>query len=154
MERYPDYSFLAISMSTSCSMFVSERLTYFNGVGFQKAIVGSYKGTCRFYNASGQCMFLKVTITVGSYLISSAGPMLNFKQPPLFLSNPRHVFIVLGNKLQLEAHIDVREESKKARGKKITGIHVSMMDSNLFGCLCVLDMFFQLWTGREVIFCQ
>nr|PNR44031.1 hypothetical protein PHYPA_016414 [Physcomitrium patens] len=46
----------------------------------KRAIVGSYKGTCRFYNATG-------------------------------------------NKLQLEAHIDVREESKKARGKKITGLH-------------------------------
>ncbi|KAG0504497.1 hypothetical protein KC19_N027300 [Ceratodon purpureus] len=46
----------------------------------KRAIVGSYKGTCRFYNASG-------------------------------------------NKLQLEAHIDVRDENKKARGKKITGLH-------------------------------
>lgn len=54
-------------------MCTIERLTDFNGVGFQKAIVGSYKGTCRFYNASGQCMFLKVTIPYGSYLISSPG---------------------------------------------------------------------------------
>lgn len=26
--------------------------------GFQKAIVGSYKGTCRFYNTTGSCYYL------------------------------------------------------------------------------------------------
>ncbi|CAK9863101.1 unnamed protein product [Sphagnum jensenii] len=46
----------------------------------KRAIVGSYKGTCRYFNTAG-------------------------------------------NKLQLEAHIDVRNDrKKKARGKKITGL--------------------------------
>jgi len=31
---------------------------------------------------------------------------------------------VAGNKLQLDASIDVRTENKKGRGKKITGLHV------------------------------
>lgn len=32
--------------------------------------------------------------------------------------------LAVGNKLQLEASIDVRTENKKGRGKKITGLHV------------------------------
>ena len=56
----------------------------------QKAIVGSYKGTCRFYNT-------------------------------------------VGNKLQLDGHINVRTENKKGRGKKITGLHVSF----LFDCALI-----------------
>lgn len=34
---------------------------------------------------------------------------------------------VAGNKLQLDASIDVRTENKKGRGKKITGLHVRLL---------------------------
>jgi len=35
---------------------------------------------------------------------------------------------VAGNKLQLDACIDVRTENKKGRGKKITGLHVRWLE--------------------------
>lgn len=79
-------------------------------------------------------------ISVGSYLVSSAWFVACFVAAfALSFQLKACIQNVPGNKLQLESHIDVREENKKARGKKITGLHVSMM---VTVCLCILDMFF------------
>lgn len=45
-------------------------------------------------------------------------------QQNLYFSYQDLDLLVVGNKLQLEASVDVRTENKKGRGKKITGLHV------------------------------